>query len=284
MSGYIKKNTVLRTNRKIGQDPKDSTRDINLITGESTKKPRGTTRRAEYADTQKAKLITTLSDQKKILERRLWLLEWSLAGGKVDPLTWLKLEKKMDNKSAEEFLRNTPYHLWARMLDHVQELSVTTMVTRHVDQVATLNDQHLMAAKLAMAKALEFLSKMNIESKIGKNGQPYFAHFRTTDLKNCIESIRIAQQISRTALGLPSDEGSIHVWQKIQQSVNINPPSLEDVPDAQLIIKDQALLLQKSYTYDDIKNLITAVKEIKRQAQQGVIDVEQTPKRDPPSV
>lgn len=245
----------------IGIDPDDQTIEVNMVTGEKTK--RAKTQRSEVNDAKKSKIIDTLALQKNQLERRLWLMEWSMQGGKIDPLTWLKTEKQLTHADAVAWMNHTPPPLWMRMMDHIQESAVKTMVTRHVDSVATLNDQHLMAAKLAMAKALEFMSKMTIETKIGKNGQPYFSSFRTADLKNCVDSIRTAQQISRTALGLPNDEGSIHVWQKIQNSVNINPPTLDDIPDTKAEVKEQALLLQKSYTYDDIKSLITAVKQMK---------------------
>lgn len=220
--------------------------------------------------------------QKLITERnkmsdQLWMLEWAMTAGKVSIMSWLQEMKGLTTHQCGEILTRCPAVNWRKTLEYVQNNTTNNLVKRHVESASQLNDQHMSAAKLGMAKAIEFMSKMTIEVKEKKNGQPYFSHFRTIDLKHCMETIRVAQQITRTALGLPNDEGSIHIWQQIQQNVNLHPPKQEDVPVVGEDLKTQVGRLQREYTYDGIREMMLLFKAKGLDADSGVLDIEPSP-------
>lgn len=222
---------------------------------------------------------TATKEQQLMLERdrlndQLMMTEWALTGGKQQVYAWLQDTKGFSLAQAKRIVQRRPIPMWHNILEYVQNHYSNSLVKRHMEQAALLNDQHMMAAKLGMAKAMEFLSKMSIEQKVDKAGRPYFAHFRTADLKNCLDSIQVAQKITRTALGLPTDEGSVHIWQKIQQTINMSPPKLEDLPPEGEDLKVQVLRLQRTYSYDDIKEMITAFRHAGLRSDPNTIEAE----------
>jgi hypothetical protein len=205
--------------------------------------------------------LAKLRQEANRLNDQLLMTEWALTGGRQQVFTWLQEVKGFNITQAKHIVARRPLPQWARILEYVQNNYSNNLVRRHMENAARANDQHMMAAQLGMAKAMEFLSKMNVETKVDKKGQPYFAHFKTADLKACMDSIATAQKITRVALGLPSDEGSVHIWTKIQQTINTTAPVAEDLPPDGEDLKVQVMRLQKTYSYDDIKTMITAFRQ-----------------------
>lgn len=243
-------------------------------------KPETNAHKRPYIERREAK-GSLLNAERLALERdrlndQLLMTEWALTGGRLQVFTWLQEVKGFTIEQSKVIINRRALPQWHRIQEYVQNNFSNNMVRRHMEQAAQLNDQHMMAAKLGMAKAMEFLSKMSIVEKVDKHGRPYFANFRTTDLKNCLESIQIAQKITRTALGLPTDEGSVHIWQKIQQTINLTTPTVEDLPPEGEDMKVQVMRLQKTYSYDDIKTMITAFKQAGLRSDPSTIEMEKS--------
>ncbi len=275
--------------QRSGKKPTRVTADVpkappGFVTPDSTGdtktgKPRSRAALENVNAERQATELRKLQHEKQRLDDQLLMTEWALTGGRIQVFTWLQEVKGFSLAHARFIVTRRPIPQWSRILEYVQNNYSNNLVKRHMESAAQANDQHMMAARLGMAKAMEFLSKLTIEEAIDKNGNPYFKKFRTTDLKNCMESIMIAQKITRVALGLPTDEGSVHIWQKIQQSFGTNPMP-EDTPTETVVegepIKDQVMRLQKSYTYDEIKEMVSAFKNAGLTGDATVIDTETT--------
>ena len=246
-------------------------------TPEESRKSFKENRRRDTQEKREAKGIATRTQMLELerdrLNDQLLMTEWAITS-KGSVFGWLQETKGFSNEQVKTLLKRRPVPQWHRIQEYVQNHYSNSLVKRHMEQAAQLNDQHMMAAKLGMAKAMEFLSKMSVEQKLDKHGRPYFAHFRTTDLKNCMETISLAQKITRTALGLPTDEGSVHIWQKIQQTINLTAPTVEDMPPDGEDMKVQVLRLQKQYSYDDIKEMITVFTQAGLRSDPNTIEAE----------
>jgi len=195
-----------------------------------------------------------------IVDNLIW--EYCLTGGTDAPLTFMTTTKSIPVEAARRYLLLIPSGEWYARKKIVQDTTTATVVKRHVDIVAEMNDRHISSAKLGMAKAIEFLTKMKIEERRDKYGRPYFHGFKPNDLRQLMEVIEKAQKIHRLALGLNADEGSIQIWQNITNTLNTHG----NVHEGEHEVK----VLESKLTYDEIKKLIQA----EEKAKDGAIDVE----------
>lgn len=176
----------------------------------------------------------------------------------MSPQRFLREIKEFADNKVAAYMKAAPAAIWFERRREYQNMITKDMVKSQLDFVTEMNDQHIKASRLGLAKAIEMLTKMEIKPYLDKHGETRFSKFRTADLKNCLESIAIAQKIQRTALGLPSDEGAITVWQQL----NINQPQIGQT-NIQVNEGDTASAqqLEKLLSYDDIKSLIEAQRQ-----------------------
>jgi len=164
-------------------------------------------------------------------------------------------------------MKAVPTSAWHERRRSYQDMILKDQVKSQLDFVSEMNDLHIKASKLGLAKAIEMLTKMEIKPYTDDKGEIKFSRFKTTDLKNCLESIATAQKIQRMALGLPTDQGAVHIWNQL----NVN----QGVINAGDSANDIASLdsLDSMLEYDDIKALIEAQKQGKLELTGSVIDV-----------
>lgn len=198
------------------------------------------------------------------LTAQVLMMEWAImAAAGETPTTWLKAKGYSDYE-AGNILRAVPAGEWWRQREALQDKITATTVKRHIDLVAEMNDQHIAAAKLGMARAIEFMTKMKIEEARDKRGRLYFKGFRSIDLQNCLTALANAQKIQRLALGLNTDtDGSVNIWQQINKTIVGGGDQTEE----------QIAALAKDLSYEDIKALIAT----ERKKNESAIDVEAKP-------
>ena len=193
------------------------------------------------------------------VEARALSMEWAVTAP-VDsqPKDWL-VQRGLSATEVNRMFGVMPATQWYDKRKDLQDHVTAKLVKRHVDSVAEMNDQHISAARLGMARAIEFMTKLRVEEGTDPTGRPYFRGFRTVDLLNAMSAIEKAQKIQRMALGLNTDEGSINVWQTINNTLNTGGEQG----------REQVEELEKMMSYEEIKVLIAS-----ERARQKTIDVD----------
>lgn len=241
---------------------------------EKPAKPKGKFERRR-GDISKADAVA----RAKHFELESLVYEWSITAPELSPRKFL-----MERKSYTEHMYVHATTLfapaqWYVRRKEIQDQLTTSLVKTHVDFVVEMNDTHIKAAKLGLVKAIDMMTRMKIEERRDKKGNIYFAGFRTTDLKNCLESIHVAQRIQRMALGLPTNEGSITAWQKIQHEKTVKVSAADGsvvTTTESETVEGQVKTLENALTYDDIQLLIEGERRRKRApeaAGRAMIDV-----------
>ena len=208
--------------------------------------------------------IRSVRTEAKLTEMEMLITEWCIKyPPSLSPHRFLSEIKLFPANKTSAYLKAAPATHWIDRRREYQNMITKDMVKTHVDFVTEMNDLHLKASKVGLGKALEMLTKLEVKIVIDHKGVPRWQNFKPSDLKNCLESVALAQKIARTALGLPSDEGSVHVW----QSLNINSGDGTQVVDQKTVnIDGKASVkeIESVLTYDEIKHLINAQKEKKQ--------------------
>lgn len=202
----------------------------------------------------KFKAVTTES---KLTELEMLITEWCIKyPPSMSPHKFLREVKHFSNPKVASYIKAAPTVLWQERRREYQNMITKDMVKGQLDFVTEMNDMHIRASKLGLAKAVELLTKMVIEPFKDKNGTICFSKFKPSDVKSCLESIAIAQRIQRTALGLPSDEGSITVWNQL----NINARAQDQLAEGD---GNHASISQveNAFSYDELKVLIEAQRQ-----------------------
>ena len=211
-------------------------------------------------------------EDKFVQDVEILMADWSMTTTKdVTPKDYLIKHRGFSTAQARKIMLKAKTVVWHEKRKEYEQQWLSRTVKSQVEIVTEMNDQHIKGAKLGFAKAVEMLSKMKSETYVDtKTGKMHFSQFSASDLKKCVDTIQVAQKVMRTALGLPSDEGAVHIWQQL----NINPADGSNADEREQEVR----AAEKLFTYDDIRALI-ASQEAKDG--EGVIDV--TPKAVNPS-
>jgi hypothetical protein len=191
-------------------------------------------------------------------ENLMW--EFALLGGNTTPSDFMRTKKGMSDTQARVILAVKPAPEWYAQKKAVADHATLAIVKRHVDLIAEVNDRHITASKISMAKAIEFMTKMKIEERRDKYGRAYFAGFKPGDLRHLVEVIATAQKIHRIALGLTAEEGSIQIWQQVNNTINNTGGAPVNEHEAQVA------QLSTNLSYDEIRALIDSEERAKAAA------------------
>mgnify|MGYP001218752413 CR=1 FL=1 len=203
-------------------------------------------------------------------------IEWAVKWPHLTPMNFL-MEKKMLNFSQADHLIQYGGGVgeWQSEKSKILDKLTEGVVKRHIDLIAEVQETHIKASKIGLAKAVEFLTKMNMEPARGKDGKiimdhskdhprPVYKGMRSIDLMNCMSAIEKAQQIYRRALGLPNEEAGLQqVLEKIQQmqvhNTQINIGMAAPIPETE----ERRDLKKKveGLSYDDIMTFVRAKRE-----------------------
>lgn len=205
-------------------------------------------------------------------------LEWAIKYPTMSPREFLQDIKGYSFSQIRTILESTgTAEEWTREKNNVLDKMTESVVKRHIDIIAEVQETHIKASKVGLAKAIEFLSKLSVEPAkdsdgrviMDGNGRPVWKGYRSIDLMNIMGSIEKAQQIYRRAMGLGNDEGMAQILEKIgqlnvQQNVQENHLHIHEAPQSELGQK-----IEKEMSYDDLLEFIEFRREQKRKQEES---------------
>lgn len=192
-------------------------------------------------------------------------IEWAIKHPAMKPGVWLTDIKGYSGDQKKMIFDYAPEKEWysekAKVLDKITE----STVKRHIDLIAEVQEQHVTASKLGLARAIEMLSNNGLKVR-RKDGKEYMMPLRSIDLLNAMTSIEKAQNIYRKAMGLPNDEGGLaQVLEKVQQ-VTIQQNIQNNVQNNTVIQSENTTItpeLAKKLDYDTVLEFIEYRREQK---------------------
>ncbi|NBW99123.1 hypothetical protein EBR03_06085 [bacterium] len=148
-------------------------------------------------------------------------VEWATKYASTSIRDYLLNVRGLSHKQYNQIMALAPKPEWdaerAQLLDGI----TSDLVKRQIDLIAENQERHISGANVALARAIEMLSKGSIEIvKTDKEGNVKRTVFplRSSDIMNLATAIEKAQQIYRRAMGLPNDEGGMaQLIEKINQ-------------------------------------------------------------------
>lgn len=215
-------------------------------------------------------------------DTEILIMEWAFFYPNHSPTAYLTDVKGYANTQMMNIFKIVAPGDWPARRTMAQDKLTGELIKRHVDTMAKVQDEHISASKLGLARAVQMLASGNTEliKKDGKvvldaAGNPKFKQFRSIDLLNCMSSIEKAQNIYRRAMGLPNEEGGLQqILNKLERmreapSVNFN---LTQVNQSQTNVQVQAPQNPTDLGYEDIMLLIEAKREQKAKQAKEIDD------------
>lgn len=195
------------------------------------------------------------------------MMEWAFFYPNHSVTSYIQDIKGYSPTQMKDLSRLVPFEQWGDRRKEAQDKLTETLVRRHIDLMASVQDQHISASKLGLAQAVKMLAGGSTEilrDKEGKAivdsaGNPRFKSLRSIDLLNCMSSIEKAQQIYRRAMGLPNDEGGLQqILNKLERIRETPTTTLNLTQNIQQ--NNTAVQIQNptDLSYDDIMLLIEA--------------------------
>lgn len=202
----------------------------------------------------KSKIRESVAKLEKEYSIELMLTDWSIKYPDMKPGTYLREVKCYGTEKTKSILNRCPAVEWYSARNELLDGITRSLVKRQIDWAAEMHDLHFQGSKVALSSVMDWL------------GHQAIAHPSERDIKMikvALESIQIAQKIQRTALGLPTDDGAIHIYNNlIMQQKNVKHELDTE--------KTPVEMLEKTLTYDEIKALI----EVRRmEKSQEAIDI-----------
>lgn len=222
----------------------------------------------EHTPEKRLSRLTPKSRMEVEIEAHVY--EWAVCYPDLEPREFLATIKRYDPEMIKTIIRICPVTSWLEKREQVLNLTTSSMVKRHIDYIAEMNDVHMKAGKLIIAKAVEMMSRLKVEEHVDAEGRRSFRGFRPSDLNRLSQAIAVAQSIQRKALGLPNDEGSVTVWNQVTTSVasqtgdaTSGGDTTEKTVMETVTLEQQVQSLSSRFSYDDVRGLIAAMKERK---------------------
>ncbi len=210
-------------------------------------------------------------------EAELLQLEWAMKYSNQSVTGYLRDIKGYSHEQAVSILAVSPKSEWQAKKNSIRDHVTSDLIKRHVDLMAEVQETHIRASNLGMAKAVEMMSKMQLSAardKSGKlliderTGKPLYRGFRSIDLLNSLQSIKIAQEIYRRAMGLPNDgDGLAQVLEKLQVTNNTQINIGVESKEAQQLSK---------LSYDEIMTFVNHKRAKLKAIEQAKVAEEET--------
>lgn len=197
-------------------------------------------------------------------------IEWAIKYPNMSPSAWLTEIKQYGTHQLQAIYKVSPERDWhtekARILDKITE----TTVKRHIDLIAEVQEQHVAASKLGLARAIEMLTRNGVQMRSKKDGKTITMPLRTIDLLNVMSSIEKAQQIYRRAMGLPNEEGGLaQILEKVQ-TIQIQQNIQNNTQVNNTVVKSESTTvtpeLAEKLDYDTIMEFVEYRRELKARA------------------
>jgi hypothetical protein len=206
-------------------------------------------------------------------------LEWALKYSTMTVTAFLRDIKGYSEYRRGAMLAALPVEEWHKVKEGINDAVTSDLVKRHVDVMAEVQEQHVRASNIGLLKAIEMISKMQLEPMRDKSGKmmmdpttkkPVYRGFRSIDLLNCMNSISKAQEIYRRAMGLPNDgEGLAQILEKLGGNVTNNTQiNINSDPSTE---KEKALA---ALSYDEIMTFVEHKREKMREKEKSQAETE----------
>lgn len=218
-------------------------------------------------------------------DTEILIMEWAFFYPNHSPTAYLTDVKGYAETQKNHIFRVVAPGDWPARRQMAQDKLTGELIKRHVDTMAKVQDEHISASKLGLARAVQMLASGNTEliKKDGKvvldaAGNPKFKQFRSVDLLNCMTAIEKAQNIYRRAMGLPNDEGGLQqILNKLERmreapQVNFNLTQNTQINQSQTNVQVVPPTQPTDLGYDDIMLLIEAKREQKAKQAQAIDD------------
>lgn len=198
-----------------------------------------------------------LEEKEKI---ELLILEWCIKYPSISPKKYIMDVKHLSRSFYVRAMDIIPAAEWRVRLQDYKTSLAETVTKEHFNNIAKVNDTHIQASKLSIAKIIEKLAKgvrvyQKKDGSLLEIGQRECYPKEINDLTNALKT---AQSVYRTAVGLPNEEGSIQILEKLQAekmqvNINVNGEGKESETDLTKTLK--------SMSYDDLMTIIEMKKD-----------------------
>ena len=224
------------------------------------------------------------------MQRQLpgWINDWATSG-KASVKDYLENEIGLTFSQYQNAIKASPMECWHDRRKEVQDRATELIITRNLNEVADMNDAHIKASKLALAKIIEMMSKLEIEPLRDVHGKvvinprtrkPVYKGFQSSELLNCTSALEKVQMIYRRAIGLPDrGEGLDQLLEKIQSghihnNIQINIDGSPKLSPKDVTPEDEIGRKLSKLDYDSILALIERKREIMAREEKEVEDDE----------
>ena len=205
-----------------------------------------------------------------------WITDWATSG-QASIKDYLENEIGLTFGQYQKALQHSPVEVWQHRRKEVQDRATELVISRNLNEVAEMNDAHIKASKLALAKVIEMMSKLQIEPLRDIHGKiiydvrtrkPVYKGFKSNDLLNCTSALEKAQTIYRRAIGLPDrGEGLDQLLERcqngyVQNNIQINIDGSKQSPKDVTPEESEVERKLNALDYDAILVLIEKKREI----------------------
>lgn len=227
-----------------------------------------------------AKVLKGVGGVEKIAhDATVLMLEWSIKYADLSPYEYLMQRRHYSKAQTDKIISLTGgIRVWETEKIKVLDKMSESVIKRHIDKMVEVNDQHIAASKLTLAKAIEMLSKLPVDTEAAgeEKGKTKKKALRSIDLTNIANAIQTAQKIYRTAMGIPNEEsGMAQILEKVAQIQTTNIQNNIQVNVQTEKPKSQAQKSLEELGYDDVMEFIEYRREQKKLAQGQQPNVQQ---------
>jgi hypothetical protein len=198
-------------------------------------------------------------------------IEWAIKYPNMKPGDWLVDIKGYAPDQKTTIFKTSPEKNWHIEKDKILDKITESTVKRHIDLIAEVQEQHVAASKLGLARAIEMLTNNGIKMRSKKDGKEITMPLRSIDLLNAMSSIEKAQQIYRRAMGLANEEGGLaQILEKVQQvTIQQNIQNNTQVNNTTVVQSESTTVsaeLAEKLDYDTVMEFIEYRRELKAKA------------------
>jgi len=155
--------------------------------------------------------------------------EWALFYPDNSPKHFLMAVKNFTETQYVQIMKKSPMAKWNEQKDRIRERLALQVAEKHVEKIAQMNDEHIKAGRLGLAKGIKLLAE-GVRGFNKKNPSKILKRdLKPQEFQHVMSGLKLCQQIYRTAMGLPSDGDGMRQLlvelaekQGVQNNVQIN--------------------------------------------------------------
>lgn len=199
-------------------------------------------------------------------------LEWAIKYSNMPPYRWLQEVKDYSEGQAQAIVNHGGgLEEWQREKERVLDRMTESVVKRHIDQMAEVQETHVKSSKLGLARAVQMLTEGGRHlvspktglKKLSEDGRPIVMPLTPKELLTCMGTIEKAQTIYRRAMGLPNDEGGLaQIIDKIQAS-NVTQNIQNNITIHESPKESEAEVMARTMTEEQIEAFVEFRREEK---------------------